>query len=274
MKCKHCGAEISNLAIMCPYCNSEVEREAPAAPTTVVNNFYGNPAAAQQPQQSAAVLCPRCSGSQIRFNREGYEVRSKKKANQIRYRTVGVCQSCGYSFDTDKVRVRSAVQRGPVPAQPVYGVAQQGPVPAQPVYGAAQQGPVLAQPVYGAAPKKSNNTALWVLFFLFLPPIALSVWFVTTPSLKMDKKTRAIIVAAVWVVLFIFGILGSSDSDKGMTGTELASNSVSETADRAFDPAAALSEADPTDEAFPSQENGSADATEEETSSELVVPRR
>ena len=89
MKCPSCGAEANGK--FCEYCGSEM---------------------AQQPK---AGVCPKCGGSNVTFKRErvGTATQSRSQKNvigngrtshsvsQSAYRTVGLCQSCGYTWNPD-----------------------------------------------------------------------------------------------------------------------------------------------------------------------------
>ena len=93
MKCPNCGAEARRS--FCEYCGSEIPKEQP---NVIVNNFYGDVAKTNQPSNYAK--CPRCSGNSISFHREKITpVRQKQSAKHAEYRTVGICQCCGFTWD-------------------------------------------------------------------------------------------------------------------------------------------------------------------------------
>ena len=87
MKCPSCGAEANGK--FCEYCGSEMT------------------------QQPKAGVCPKCGGSNVTFKRErvGTATQSRSQKNvigkgrtsnsvsQSAYRTVGLCQSCGYTWN-------------------------------------------------------------------------------------------------------------------------------------------------------------------------------
>ena len=54
--------------------------------------------------------------------------------------------------------------------------------------------------------KKKHGIWWWILVVLFYP-ISLSVWFYRTPRLKLNKKIRVAIIAGVWILLALLGIL-------------------------------------------------------------------
>ena len=87
MKCPSCGAETKGK--FCEYCGSEM------------------------PQTKAVGTCPKCGGNNVSFKRErvGTATQSRSHKNvlgngrtgqsvsQSAYRTVGLCQSCGYTWN-------------------------------------------------------------------------------------------------------------------------------------------------------------------------------
>lgn len=172
MKCKQCGAEISNLAVMCPYCNSAVEKPAAGNSAPIINNYYNYPG--YQPQQEyqqppiqrqvGGACCPNCGSNQIRFRREETGSTKGKKGRQVYYRTVGLCQSCGYTW--------------------AAGQAQSG-------------------------NSGSKGALFWIIMILFWP-IALSIWFMTSNRIQMDRKKRAIILAACWAVFLLIGLFNQN----------------------------------------------------------------
>lgn len=88
MKCPSCGAETKGK--FCEYCGSEMTQEKP--------NVGG---------------CPKCGGNNVTFKRErvGTATQSRSQKNvigkgrtghsvsQSAYRTVGICQNCGYTWN-------------------------------------------------------------------------------------------------------------------------------------------------------------------------------
>lgn len=110
MKCPSCGAETQGK--FCEYCGSEMPKEK--STVNITNNYYGGAA----PQEHTKVdnnigKCPKCGNSKITFKRErvGTATQSRSRKNYIgtgrqgqsvsqsAYRTVGVCQNCGYTWN-------------------------------------------------------------------------------------------------------------------------------------------------------------------------------
>lgn len=107
MKCPSCGAEVQGK--FCAYCGSEMPQEE--VPINITNNYYGG-TAPQEHAETSSSKCPKCGSSKILFKREriGTAVQSKSRKNYIdsgrqgqsvshtAYRTIGVCQGCGYTW--------------------------------------------------------------------------------------------------------------------------------------------------------------------------------
>ena len=110
MKCPSCGAEVKGK--FCEYCGSEMPQEKPIV--NITNNYYGS----TTPQDNTEIennlgKCPKCGNSKITFKRErvGTATQSRSRKNYIgsgrqsqsvsqsAYRTVGVCQNCGYTWN-------------------------------------------------------------------------------------------------------------------------------------------------------------------------------
>lgn len=96
MKCSNCGAEISSEIKICPYCNSEVVKETSV--TNITNNYYSGSSS----QNQSALICPKCGGNNIKFKREEIGTEKTKKTRDVLYRTVGICQSCGYTWNPNE----------------------------------------------------------------------------------------------------------------------------------------------------------------------------
>lgn len=110
MKCPSCGAETQGK--FCEYCGSEMPKEN--STVNITNNYYGGAAPQEQTEVANNVgKCPKCGNSKITFKRErvGTATQSRSRKNYIgtgrqgqsvsqsAYRTVGVCQNCGYTWN-------------------------------------------------------------------------------------------------------------------------------------------------------------------------------
>ena len=100
MKCKCCGAEVSSGTKICPYCNSEIVEEKPVQ--IITNNYYGgsedNKKSSDQSKETN-ITCPKCGGRSIKFRREEVGNTKSKSGKNVYYRTVGICQDCGYTWN-------------------------------------------------------------------------------------------------------------------------------------------------------------------------------
>lgn len=108
MKCPNCGAE-AKAGKFCEYCGSEIPKEQPNV--TINNNYYGSDT--DRSNRSDAGRCPKCNGSNVKFHREKVatvgktnsrkstfsNTRNSNTVKQTAYRTVGICQECGYTWD-------------------------------------------------------------------------------------------------------------------------------------------------------------------------------
>ena len=110
MKCPSCGAEAKGK--FCEYCGSEMPQEKPTV--NITNNYYGSTTPYDNTEiESTLGKCPKCGNSKITFKRErvGTATQSRSRKNYIgtgrqvqsvsqsAYRTVGVCQNCGYTWN-------------------------------------------------------------------------------------------------------------------------------------------------------------------------------
>jgi hypothetical protein len=110
MKCPSCGAEAKGK--FCEYCGSEMPQEKPTV--NITNNYYGSTTPYDNTEiESTLGKCPKCGDSKITFKRErvGTATQSRSRKNYIgsgrqgqsvsqsAYRTVGVCQNCGYTWN-------------------------------------------------------------------------------------------------------------------------------------------------------------------------------
>ena len=110
MKCPSCGAETQG--DFCEYCGSEMPKEK--STVNITNNYYSGAVPQEQTEVDNNVgKCPKCGNSKITFKRErvGTSKQSRSRKNYIgtgrqgqsvsqsTYRTVGVCQNCGYTWN-------------------------------------------------------------------------------------------------------------------------------------------------------------------------------
>lgn len=110
---------------------------------------------------------------------------------------------------------------------------------------------------------------LWLFIYIPFCPIVLSVWFWKTPRIKIERKKKAIILAVIWAILLVIGILTpSSDSNSASrrSGSSKSSTiSVQESEESEEKDAVVTEKSESAEEA----EDTSEDVTED-TSKEVV----
>lgn len=107
MKCPNCGGE--NSGNYCQFCGSEMPKTT--TPVNITNNFFGTNSS-EQTQTAGGACCPQCGSSKIGFKRERIGTNSKSSSRKkyvgtgrkgtynstANYRTIGLCQNCGYTW--------------------------------------------------------------------------------------------------------------------------------------------------------------------------------
>lgn len=153
MKCPSCGAETNGTH--CEYCGSELPKDK-------IN----------------VGVCPKCGNSNITFKRErvgtSTQHTSRKRAigrgrtgqsvSQTSYRTVGICQNCGHTWN------------------PNAGSSGSG-----------------------------RKTWLWVLGWICIFPLPLTILLLRKKDMKPAVKYG--IIAAAWLLFFVLGLVGNSETD-------------------------------------------------------------
>lgn len=108
MKCQNCGAETNSK--YCEFCGSELIKDNTSV--NITNNNYSEERESTVGTDMTG-RCPKCNGTKISFKREriGTSSYSNSQKNFIgtgrngqyssytEYRTVGVCQNCGCTWD-------------------------------------------------------------------------------------------------------------------------------------------------------------------------------
>ena len=157
MKCPNCGAEAKGKS--CEYCGSELQQEKP----TVCG-------------------CARCGSTNVTFKRElsGTSTHSSSRSTLIgtrrtgrsvsetAYRTIGLCQNCGYTWDPNPTEHRA-----------------------------------------------ERRTWLWVLGWICIFPLPLTILLLRKKDMKPAVKYG--IIAAAWLLFFIIGLSGNSETDPPQT---------------------------------------------------------
>ena len=181
MKCPSCGAETQGK--FCEYCGSEMPKEN--STVNITNNYYGGAAPQEQTEVDNNVgKCPKCGNSKITFKRErvGTATQSRSRKNYIgtgrqgqsvsqsAYRTVGVCQNCGYTWNPN------ATNKG-----------------------------------------SGKKTWLWVLGWICIFPLPLTILLLRKKDMKPAVKYG--IIAVAWLLFFVIGMSGNSETDVPQTDT-------------------------------------------------------
>ena len=181
MKCPSCGAETQGK--FCEYCGSEMPKEN--STVNITNNYYGGAAPQEQTEVDNNVgKCPKCGNSKITFKRErvGTATQSRSRKNYIgtgrqghsvsqsAYRTVGVCQNCGYTWNPN------ATNNG-----------------------------------------SGKKTWLWVLGWICIFPLPLTILLLRKKDMKPAVKYG--IIAVAWLLFFVIGMSGNSETDVPQTDT-------------------------------------------------------
>ena len=121
MKCPSCNAETKS-AKFCEYCGSELPKDIPNI--NITNNYYGN---SNDSIESVDVgKCPKCNSNKVKFQREKIgsignsqsrktvltDTRKSNSVKQNAYRTVGICQNCGYTWDPNATENNATTKSG------------------------------------------------------------------------------------------------------------------------------------------------------------------
>lgn len=175
MKCPSCGGETHGR--FCEYCGSEMPQENPSV--TITNNYFNS----ATPDESREVGnscggCPRCGNSKITFKRERagtatqsrYSGKKGQSVSQAVYRTVGICQNCGYTWDPNATSSNNGVRTS-----------------------------------------SGNKTWLWVLGWICIFPLPLTILLFRKKEIKPAVKYSVIAVA--WIIFFAIGMSGNNDTD-------------------------------------------------------------
>lgn len=132
-------------------------------------------------EPGANVRCSRCGSNDITFKRENRGEYSDGQTRQVLHRTVAVCNDCGNTWVTE--------QDTPVRTAPTYTVTQNG----------------ANWTVERAAPKQ-RNTFLWVLGWIFIFPVPLTILLLRKKD--MNPYLKYGLIAAGWIAYFAIALFG------------------------------------------------------------------
>lgn len=157
MKCQNCGAEINN-SKYCEFCGSQITAD-------------------MQKEQELLnkSACPKCGSTNIKFAREKIGESKGKRGTQIIRTTTGVCNDCGYTWQTQD------------------------------------------------APKK-KKTWLWVLGWIFIFPVPLTI--ILLRKKDMNSILKYGIIAVAWIVYLAIGFSGGVNNADNTTMDPTAETSV------------------------------------------------
>ena len=157
MKCPNCGAEINN-SKYCEFCGSQITAD-------------------MQKEQELLnkSACPKCGSTNIKFAREKIGESKGKRGTQIIRTTTGVCNDCGYTWQTQD------------------------------------------------APKK-KKTWLWVLGWIFIFPVPLTI--ILLRKKDMNSILKYGIIAVAWIVYLAIGFSGGGNNADNTTMDPTAETSV------------------------------------------------
>lgn len=192
MKCPSCGAETQGE--ICEYCRRELPKEKDNI--NITNNYYGDVPQQEGNDNVTVVECVKCGSTKIKFDREKIRMvtqsNSRKKyygkqkniesVSQSAYRTIGMCQNCGYTWDANKV-------------QNANGTVQNG-----------------------------ANTWLWVLGWIFIFPLPLTILMLRKNTI--NPKIKYGIIIAAWILYLLIGVTSDDSSNNETTQTKEDSNSI------------------------------------------------
>lgn len=193
MKCKNCGAEAQGK--FCEYCGSEMPQNTPTV--NITNNYYGTDNSNNNSTESSMGTCPKCGHNKITFKRERISTatqstsrknyvgngRTGHSVSQSSYRTVGVCQNCGFTWNPNAVN------------------------------------------------SSKKKTWLWVLGWIFIFPVPLTILLLRKKDMKPILKYG--IIAIAWILFLIIGISGMGNNSKSNNTTPTESTYADQTATNA-----------------------------------------
>lgn len=146
MNCPNCGANIKNGSKFCEYCGSQISLEM-----------------RKELEQVNKQGCPKCGSSNVKFEREKQgELRGKKGMAIVRT-TVGMCNDCGYTWQTNEKDT-----------------------------------------------SKKSKTWLWVLGWILIFPVPLTIILLRNKEMKQSIKYGIITIA--WIVYLLIA-WGSDNTD-------------------------------------------------------------
>lgn len=185
MKCASCGAETQGK--FCEYCGSEMPQEKTIV--NITNNYYCDTTSEKRREVDRNLgKCPKCGNSKIAFKRE---------------------------------RVGTLTQSGS--RKKYIGTGRKGQTVSQSAYrtiGVCQTCGCTWTPNVNIDEEKKGSDKkiwIWVLGWICFFPIPLTILILRKKDMKPVVKYG--IIAIAWLLFFIIGIFGNSETDTNQTGT-------------------------------------------------------
>lgn len=181
MKCPNCAAEVRGN--FCEYCGSEMPQEK--STVNIVNNYYGDTTIQENSENDTNTgKCPKCGNSKITFSRERIATTTQ---SQSRKNYIG------------NSRQRQSVSQS---SYETVGICQNCGYTWNP---------------YKTAKVSKRKTWLWVIGWIFMFPIPLTILLLRKKDMKPAVKYG--IIALAWVLFFAAGMIGSSNADTSQSDT-------------------------------------------------------
>lgn len=173
MKCPNCGADIDVQSKKCMYCGAFITSDMRKEREMVLKEG-----------------CPKCGSSNIQFKRERQgEVKrrnNKKEKRKIVYKTVGLCNDCGYTWDAATKGTNSSAEKSSF----------------------------------------DLKTLMWILGWIYIFPVPLMLLLQRKNNMEQKLKKGIIIAAWAVYVIFFGGFFISALLSPSNESTRVATEDV------------------------------------------------
>ena len=177
MKCPNCGAETQNK--ICEFCGSEMPKERETV--NITNNYYGDTPMQEQGETTVKGSCPKCGSTKISFKRERIAVATRSNS---RKKALG-SGSKGQSYSQSAYRTIGLCQNCGFTWNPN------------------------ANSTVGTTGKRGAPTWLWVLGWIFIFPVPLTVLLLRKK--EMNSILKYGIIAVAWLLYLLIAFSGKPD---------------------------------------------------------------
>ena len=127
------------------------------------------------------------------------------------------CPKCGVKFGTKAKKCPNCATEYYSAACPNCGYTANSRYTHSPVTPNTPVMPVMPDTAF-SQPEKKRKTWLWVLGWIFIFPVPLTVLLIKNQ--KLSKGLRIGIIAAAWIIYFLIGLCGGSASDSNPGNTQ------------------------------------------------------